>query len=174
MPDTEPWMTSYSVEKKVKDYGVSKMTFVHTKVAAVEFQLYEHEAEHLLTKLADALGVTLTWPVKPPVTKAPDIVDILGMDGRMISGSKADYLRRHPNNIVVFNANVCTDNGKIWFGDLDVTKDIEMLQEAADSLNCRLYILREHDARFANEEVPLLLRAVATFEPKNPGVIRFI
>ena len=45
----------------------------------------------------------------------------LGMRGKMISFSKSGYAQKNPDNLVVFNSNVCTDEGKIWYGDLDVT-----------------------------------------------------
>jgi hypothetical protein len=95
----------------------------------------------------------------------PDIEDILGPIGRMISGSKSSYWRAHPDNLVIFNANVCTDTGKVWYGDLDITKDSVKLKEAAETMNCRLYVLYEHDARFDNEAKPLLEKAVVTFAP---------
>ena len=95
----------------------------------------------------------------------PDIEDILGPIGRLISGSKSSYCLAHPDNLVLFNANICTDNGKVWFGDLDITKDADKLKEAAEALNCRLYVLYEGDARFSNEDKPLLEKAVVTFAP---------
>lgn len=91
--------------------------------------------------------------------------NILGYPGRMISGSKSGYMTSHPNNQVVFNANVCTDAGKIWFGDLDVTLDGEKLQQLANELHCKIYVLREHDGRFDNEDRPRLDKAAATFMP---------
>ncbi len=94
-----------------------------------------------------------------------DITDILGESGRMIAGSKSAYCRSNPDNLVVFNANICTTNGKVWFGDLDITKDSDKLKEAAEALNCRLYVLYESDARFGNEDKPLLEKAVCTFAP---------
>lgn len=94
-----------------------------------------------------------------------DITTILGNHGRMISGSKSSYYQRHPDNLIVFNANVCTDNGKVWYGDLDVTLDSDKLQQAAEVLNCRLYVLYEMDARFDNEDRPRLEKAVVTFTP---------
>ncbi len=95
----------------------------------------------------------------------PDLTEILGPIGRMISGSKSGYCQRNPDNLVVFNANVCTDTGKVWFGDLDITKDADKLKEAAEAMNCRLYVLYEGDARFNNEAKPLLEKAVVTFAP---------
>lgn len=72
--------------------------------------------------------------------------------GRMISGSKSGYSEKHPNNLIVFNGNIIIEkHGKIWYGDLDVTLDQDKLQAVANELCRDLYILREHDARFENE-----------------------
>jgi hypothetical protein len=90
---------------------------------------------------------------------------ILGHCGRMISGSKSGYDKAHPGNVVVFNANVCTrSQGKIWFGDLDVTKDEAMLTSLAQALGEDVFVLREHDARFETEATPRFenARAIAS------------
>jgi hypothetical protein len=87
----------------------------------------------------------------------------LGWPGRMISGSKSGYRDRNPNNLVVFNSNICTDAGKIWFGDVDVTADLNVLCEAAKSSNSKFYVLYEMDGRFENEERPRIDRAIVTF-----------
>ena len=72
--------------------------------------------------------------------------------GRMISGSKSYYQETHPKNVAVFNANIVTKKaGKIWYGDLDITLDFDQLKDIADELKQDLYILREMDARFENE-----------------------
>lgn len=72
--------------------------------------------------------------------------------GRMISGSKSGYMERNPGNKVVFNANiVIKSRGKVWYGDLDLTKDLEDLRFVAFDLKEPLYVLREMDARFENE-----------------------
>lgn len=85
--------------------------------------------------------------------------------GRMISGSKTGYLLQYPNNLPVFNANLCTEKrGKIWYGDLDITKDKKVLSDLAVSLGEKLYVLREMDARFDNESSPKFERAVAVFD----------
>ena len=82
--------------------------------------------------------------------------------GRMISGSKSGYNQRFPNNVVVFNANICTqEDGKIWYGDLDITRDSASLSSLAQSLGKEVYVLREMDARFDNEAKPKFERAVA-------------
>lgn len=74
------------------------------------------------------------------------------MTGRMISGSKSGYMEQYPDNLVVFNANIVIESrGKIWHGDLDITRDYENLEKVAEALEEPLYILREMDARFENE-----------------------
>lgn len=74
--------------------------------------------------------------------------------GRIIAYSKSTYISKRPNNQVVFNANIATSEGKIWWGDLDLTEDSEKLQAIADDLNTTLYILCEMDYRFGNENRP--------------------
>lgn len=93
------------------------------------------------------------------------------MTGRMISGSKSGYYNEHPDNLIVFNANVIIETrGKIWHGDLDVTVDYENLEKVAETLEEPLYILREHDARFDNEDAGIEFwksRAVAIIGKKD-------
>lgn len=75
------------------------------------------------------------------------------MIGRMISGSKSGYVDMYPDHKVIFNANIITKNrGKIWHGDLDITMDMESLENISKELEEDLYILREMDARFENED----------------------
>ena len=76
------------------------------------------------------------------------------MMGRMVGGSKLTYSQQYPDHQVVFNANIITKkHGKIWYGDLDMTLDFDDLKNVADELGEDLYILREHDARFENENL---------------------
>jgi hypothetical protein len=99
-------------------------------------------------------------------TQEETAVAILGYPGQIISWSKLDYRLRHPNNVVVFNANICLlKSRKIWYGDIDVTLSKEKLQQLANTLKQTVYVLREMDARFENEEKPLLKFAIATIEP---------
>ncbi len=89
---------------------------------------------------------------------------------RMIAYSKSVYLSKRPNNRAIFNANVVTDQGKIWWGDLDLADDSEKLQQVANDLNCNLYILREMDYRFGKENRPfdeVRELAVNTFVPQS-------
>jgi galactokinase/mevalonate kinase-like predicted kinase len=84
-----------------------------------------------------------------------EIFDKHGMvSGRMVGGSKTGYMTMRPNNVVVFNANVITEkSGKVWFGDLDITRESDELKAIADELGEDLYILSEHSARFDNENL---------------------
>ena len=53
----------------------------------------------------------------------------LGYSGRMVSGSKGKYRDSNPNNIVYFNANIFIPNySKVWYGDIDLTEDKEILE----------------------------------------------
>lgn len=90
--------------------------------------------------------------------------------GRMIAFSKSRYRDTYPNNLVVFNSNILSENGsKVWFGDLDITLDKEKLQEVADKTGVTFYVLYETDARFGAENKPfeeLKRKAVAVFKPQ--------
>jgi hypothetical protein len=92
------------------------------------------------------------------------ISQTLGFPGRMISGSKSGYHKNYPNNLVIFNANVCTDRNKIWYGDLDLTLDKEKLSLLAVALGQDLYVLYEMDGRFENEKSPILKSASVIFK----------
>ncbi len=74
--------------------------------------------------------------------------------GRMLSFSKSGYRDKFPDNEVYFNANIFVlGEGKIWYGDIDVTKEKEQLENVAREIGKDLYILREMDGRFENEEL---------------------
>jgi hypothetical protein len=88
---------------------------------------------------------------------------ILGILGRMIYFSKSGYMDLYPRNLVVFNANVCTQESKIWYGDLDITNDIDKLQRLSTELDMTIYVLYEIDGGFENENHPLLDRYIAKF-----------
>ncbi len=92
----------------------------------------------------------------------------LGYSGRMISGSKSGYRQRFPHNLTVFNANLCTESEKIWYGDIDLTFDYEKLEILANAIDEKIYVLYEMDGRFENEEKPRLDLAVIVFSPDAP------
>ena len=77
-------------------------------------------------------------------------------DARMIGGAKWEYTEQHPDDLIVFNANVLMPGyGKVWYGDLNLTEDYKTLKKIAESLNTDLYVLWEMDARFGEEMKPL-------------------
>lgn len=72
--------------------------------------------------------------------------------GRMLSYSKSEYRENNPNSVVYFNANIVTaKDGKIWYGDLDLTKDADALKRVSEKLGETLFVLKEMDCRFEDE-----------------------
>jgi hypothetical protein len=89
------------------------------------------------------------------------ILSHLGINGRMISGSKSGYCKNFPKSIAVFNANIIAETSpsiyeKIWFGDLDITNDEVAIRKIALELGCKIWVLPELAARFEHEEKPLM------------------
>lgn len=86
------------------------------------------------------------------------IQETLGICGKLIAFSKSGYKRIFPKNLVIFNSNIFLEekNGfkKIWFGDLDITKDLSLLQEIYNKIQKTIYVLYEMDGRFENEDKP--------------------
>ena len=95
---------------------------------------------------------------------------ILGVLGHLVCGSKSLYSKRHPTNVVIFNSNVCTAEGKIWYGDIDFTNDAGTLVLLAQQLNKTLFVLHEMDGRFENENEPRI--DLAAFEVRPDGTIK--
>ena len=76
------------------------------------------------------------------------------LPGRIIGWSKSGYMKKYPNNEVYFNANIFVfGEGKVWFGDLDLTLDKPMLEEISKEIGKKLYIVKEMDGRFENEDI---------------------
>lgn len=92
--------------------------------------------------------------------------------GRMLSYSKSEYREANPTSVVYFNANIVTvTEGKIWYGDLDLTKDAETLKRAAIEIGEPLFILKEMDCRFEDEGKPtseMLKKAVWDTTQETP------
>lgn len=75
--------------------------------------------------------------------------------GRLLSYSKSEYRAQNPESDVLFNANIyILGVGKVWWGDIDLTKDWNTLETVAASLGRALYVLREMDGRFGKEDHP--------------------
>ena len=68
--------------------------------------------------------------------------------GRMLSANKT----AKSGHLVLWNGNIImAGQGKIWFGDIDITADGKKLKMCANQYNTILYVLREKDARFSTE-----------------------
>lgn len=93
------------------------------------------------------------------------LFDHLGFNGAMICGSKTMYRNAFPNNLTVFNANVCVGLEKVWWGDLDVTISKDKLISLSKVLNDVVFVLYEMDGRFENEDEPLINNYVVKFSP---------
>lgn len=78
--------------------------------------------------------------------------EALGFNGIIISGSKSGYRSKYPQNHVIFNSNLATfEHGKIWYGDIDITRSKNKLIELQNKIGRDLFIFREMDMRFENE-----------------------
>lgn len=102
------------------------------------------------------------------------LVDNGSVISRMLAYNRGNYTRKNPRNKVYFCANIVTrEHGKIWWGDLDLTKDADRLQKAADAIAANLYILNEMDYRHHNESRPfheVQSVAVQVYEPHKQEV----
>lgn len=89
----------------------------------------------------------------------------LGSMGRMVGGSKSIYSYDNPKNLVIYNANVLTkEDGKIWYGDLDVTEDYVDLAKLSKKIKKTVYVLYESDARFGKEDKVDFSKAPVSFD----------
>jgi hypothetical protein len=75
--------------------------------------------------------------------------------GRLLNWSKSTYRFAYPDNVVYFNANIFTQQGKQWYGDLDLTLDESKLKLIAREIKENLYVLKEMDGRFGGELEPI-------------------
>lgn len=89
-----------------------------------------------------------------PNNQTEKIQTILGHPGKIIGLSKSGYGIAYPTHHVVFNSNVATiDDGKIWHGDIDITKSHNDLVKLSETLGQDIYIFYEMDMRFENESL---------------------
>ena len=114
-----------------------------------------------------------------------EIYTFLGPTGAMIAGSKSRYRKTNPLNIVLFNANVCfvkenverkffglikkktVTSEKIWWGDFDLTENLNALKNLAEATGETVVLLYEMDGRFENEENPLWENFVYKVTPEG-------
>lgn len=87
---------------------------------------------------------------------------VLGYPGKLLDQDKSSYKAKHPSHQVYHNANIFVvkktglfgkkEVEKVWYGDIDVTLYEKDLKEIADKTKTDIYILREMDGRFENED----------------------
>lgn len=81
--------------------------------------------------------------------------ETLGSSGRLLAESKSDYRNKYPDHKVFFNANIFAESlwqsGKLWYGDLDLNNDEIKLNDIAKRSESRLFVVKELDGRFENE-----------------------
>ena len=93
---------------------------------------------------------------------------VLGEPGRLISLSKSAYQEAWPDNLVVFNANVCVGDRKVWYGDIDLTRGGEdELRTLAEASGQTVHLLYEWDGRFEHEQSPATESAVFSVAPSG-------
>lgn len=96
--------------------------------------------------------------------------EALGMCGAMLSGSKTGYEMRNPNHVVFYNANLYDPAAnKLWFGDLDLTDQIETLQGLASKIGEPIFVTREAPFRF---NPPSAAQLAELAELPRSGVVR--
>jgi hypothetical protein len=83
---------------------------------------------------------------------------------RLVSPSKSDFMRRHPQHAVVFNATITNAAGeRMWWGDVDLTEDEEALHQLAQRAGFDLFVYHEADSRRGFVKTINPVNAVAIF-----------
>jgi hypothetical protein len=89
------------------------------------------------------------------------IKENLGYCGQMLSGSKQPIRTAGRSHLMVWNGNLVVEGfGKVWYGDIDVTRDEKKIKKIALGFKSTVYVLREMDARFETENNPQIKNAV--------------
>lgn len=85
-----------------------------------------------------------------------NVFSYFGMtSGRILSEHKSEYKKLYSTDHILFNANVFTlEEGKIWYGDINLTQEYNLLQSISEQLDRDIYILNELDGRYDNEFLP--------------------
>ena len=80
--------------------------------------------------------------------------------GRLIGNSKTNYCRKHPNDLIMFNAVMVTESdGIIWNGDINAHVDKDLLIKTRNIVGEDLYFLSEHEGYELRDSLPLALIA---------------
>jgi len=98
------------------------------------------------------------------INKPEAVARYFGPEGRLLSNSKSAYSNSYPDNKVYFNGNIFDEaKNKIWFGDIDVTLEMDLLKKLANDLNEKIYITMEHPYRW--DGLKKIDEFVVTVEP---------
>jgi hypothetical protein len=84
--------------------------------------------------------------------------------GRLISYSKSGYAKRWPLRLPLWNAVVCTNEGVLFNGDVDLSVDESLLAALSEQIGQIVYVLSEGDGDRADKSLPLD-RAVFSVTP---------
>lgn len=105
---------------------------------------------------------------QPSIEQQVLIRENLGYCGCIILGSKQTPKTKGKEHLAIFNANLIVEGfGKVWYGDIDVTRDEEKIKKIAHGFKTTVYILREMDGRFEYENKPQIQNAVY----KTDGIV---
>ena len=90
-------------------------------------------------------------------TSLTDSLDKNGLtSGRMIGFSKSGYRDTHPDGKPYFNACIYDANAvQTWWGDLDITDDMEKLQKASNEIGQTFYVTTEGYRSDFNKDVSI-------------------
>ena len=125
---------------------------------------HQCEINSLEHKLAKWMTVANSGNVKH--IQQQTAIEILGSLDPLIAWSKSGYSRDHPDDLIVYNANVLAEETKIWYGDLNVTESAPKLQDLANVLRQKVLVLDEMDAKWDTELKPDMSHPVRLFMPE--------
>ena len=93
-------------------------------------------------------------------------------NGRILTVLKSDYVEANPNSVIYWNANIILiSSGKVWYGDLDITKDAEALKRVSERLGETLFVLKNIDCILEAElisPIELIKKAVWDTTQETP------
>lgn len=99
-------------------------------------------------------------------------------NARMISHSKSWYRSEFPYNLVAFNGVMCIlendEVEKIWYGDLDINKDGDLIKNIAKEISKTIYILRESEFFYSDKisKEKMLERAIWNTDFETPSLTK--
>jgi hypothetical protein len=106
------------------------------RMFGIEDFYYDAHTMKSITIFGIEIGFGFTWIAKE---FKENVMTNFFQVGRMVGASKSGYISAHPGNVILFNANIFTkEDGKVWYGDLDLTKDSDALKNLARESSQRI------------------------------------